>query len=44
MVFYMGQGIYDVYGICLLGMNDASGEDMERGQEAIDMLFETGRL
>lgn len=44
MLYYMGQGTFDVYGICLLGLNGVSEADMEKGQEAIDMLFETGRL
>lgn len=44
MFVYMGQGTYDVYGICLISFDGASEADIQSGQEAIDMLFETGRL
>lgn len=44
MFVYMSQGTYDVYGICLISFDGASEADLQSGQEAIDMLFETGRL
>lgn len=44
MLVYMGQGTYDVYGICLISFEGASEADLQSGQEAINMLLETGRL